>query len=185
MWEWSLKHNKVQSKASLLNAYEDLVQENEPPSAKQQETGSFEEMKRLVEKKVSYYDLKDINLIECCYVPYDWVSMCKNFAEYNRMRFAFFRLLGYSNEKECLKLGLSIADINLLKQGITPENYNTHIKIPFDFGGQAEITNLSLMKSHPTHDCFHAVLDFQIEQGYLNNHKKIFIPYFEGKIYYD
>ncbi len=205
MWEWSnhiCKPKETETKAtSLLSAYDDLISSCQPiysnkhkqtkaktPNEKTQEkisTITTEEMERLVRNKIEEFNLKNINIIECSYEPQSWVEMNKSFAEYQRTRLSFLKLIAYSNTKECIDAGLTKNDLSLLKQGITPENFNTHIKIPFDFGGESNVSNMALVKTHPTHTKIHQVIDMQIDNNFLRIHKKIFIPHFEGKIYHD
>lgn len=203
MWEWSSRENQSSFKnsTSLLNAYDDLIgmtssnqykpeiKEKDILSLSQKNISipevSWEEMKHIVEQKIESYGLKNITLIVKDYEPQTWQEMTKSFLDYNHLRYYFFKLLGYSNIKECLSAGLNNEDIELLKDGIAPENYNTHIKIPFDFGGKLDYSNLCLMKTHDSHHKIHRLIDMQIENDFLRTYKKIFIPYFEGKIYHD
>lgn len=201
MWEWSNQINQPKTeekkKTSLVAAYGDLVGETleiyippqkdaeAPKPQKQISTISEKEMKTLVEKKIEELKLTKFELIEKPYHPQSWQNMQKILGEYQRSRIMFFKLLGYSGTAECRNAGLSEDDINLLKQGIAPENLNTHIKIPFDFDGHTSFDNLMLIKTHPTHNNLHRIFDMQITNNFLRLHKKIFIPYFEGKIYND
>lgn len=205
MWEWSnqiIKPKETEKKAtSLLSAYDDLITSTQPiygDKAKQTKpktatekpkekisTLNPEEMRNLVEKKIIEFQLKNIHIRECPYEPQSWLEMNKSFADYQRARIIFFKLIAYSHVKECIDAGLKKEDLSLLKQGIAPENLNTHIKIPFDFGGKSNMNNISLVKTHPTHTQIHRIIDMQIDNDFLRIHKKIFIPYFEGMIYYD
>lgn len=202
MWEWSarLVRKKTEKKlsTSLLAAYDDLLNpETIPyskriqnlaiaePSAAETKTLEIAEMRRIVEQKIQELGLDNMTVIERAYDPQSWQEMSTYFDEYQKVRTYFFKLLGYSNAKSCLNAGLNKNDISILKQGIAPENFNIHLKIPFDFGGNLDFKNFSLVKTHPTHDNIHKIIDLQIENNFLRIHKKIFLPYFEGKIYYD
>lgn len=203
MWEWSSRESQssFKSSTSLLNAYDDLItttNENQyKPEIKEIDLISssknnlksskitLDEMKNIIQQKVESYGLKNIVLVERDYEPQTWQEMAKIFLDYNHLRYYFFKLLAYSNIKECLSAGLTGEDIELLKDGVAPENYNTHIKIPFDFGGKLDYNNLSLMKTHSSHHKLHRLIDMQIESDFLRTYKKIFVPYFEGKIYHD
>lgn len=205
MWEWSnqiVKPKETEKKAtSLLSAYDDLIISHQPiygnevkqtkskaPNEKTKEkisTLNPEEMKQLVKEKLEEFKLQNINIIECSYEPQSWVEMKRSYAEYQRIRISFLKLIAYSNTKECMDAGLTKNDLSFLKKGISPENFNTHIKIPFDFGGESNVSNIALVKTYPTHTRIHQIIDMQIDNNFLRIHKKIFIPYFEGKIYYD
>lgn len=205
MWEWSnqiIKTKEAEKKAtSLLSAYDDLITSCQPiygnktkqtklkatneKSKEKISTLNSEDMEKLVKQKLEEFQLHNINVVECSYQPQSWTEMSKSFAEYQRLRINFFKLIAYSNAKECTDAGLTKNDLSLLKQGIAPENFNTHIKIPFDFGGESSMNNMALVKTHPTHTQIHRIIDMQIDNNFLRIHKKIFIPYFEGKIYHD
>lgn len=200
MWDWSnqiLKKKCKPPQNSLFTAYNDLMKPNnyapEPINLKLDsinisqekcETSGFEEMRETVLKKINSYELKGIELQEADYDPQNWQEMAKFYTDYQRIREVFLKLLGYSYRDECLKRGLTKEDIKLLCRSIAPENYNVHIKVPFDFGGSLDFSNFSLVQTHPTHNYLHQIFDMQIENEFLQRHKKIFIPYFEGKIYH-
>lgn len=203
MWEWSnsLLNKKPQSGAkSLLSAYNDLLLQSNnhngnsiiknidiasEDDGKKQNTYSLSEMRSIMENKLQDYNLHNFELKECPYEPQSWQEMNKFFTEFYHIRGLFLKLLGYSQVDECLKMGLNKADIKLLQNSNAPENYNTHIKIPFDFGGTLDFSNLCLVKTHPTHGLIHRLIDLQIESDFLRTHKKIFIPYKEEKFYHD
>lgn len=200
MWEWSNKKNTASQRNSLANAYNDLLKKDGYGSALPQPRSGqteaavplsdssllkSENMKLFLEQKIKKYGLRNIILEEHAYQPQTWDEMDKSFAEYRKIRKMFLKMLGYSHEEECRKLGLDDDDIMLLRRSISPENYNTHIKFPLDFGGILNINNIALVKTNPHHELIHRLIDIQIEKNYLKTNKKIFIPYFEGKIYYD
>lgn len=198
MWEWSNQNpsKKQQESTSLLSAYDDLaptasnlntsfsaIAKSELLSA--QNVLSMSEMETVIAEKLKKYNLHHIQLLKKDYTPQTWQEMYSVFSEYQRTRNAFLKLIGYSHDEDCRRLGLNDEDIALLKNSVTPENFNTHLKIPFDFGGNLSITNFSLIKTHHSHSNIHRILDMQISSGFLLKHKKIFIPWFEGKFYYD
>lgn len=182
MWQWSRK---------LFKKHKDVIEtdfitdDKNTPVISKPENNDTEELKQILEDKIKEYGLKNITLVECPYEAQTWPEMDNSFTEYQKNRVAFLKLLAYEHKNECMKLGLTPDDINMMKHGLAPENYNTHIKIPFDFGGSNELKNLALIKSHPTHDLFHSIIDFQIEHGYLKKNQKILVPYFEERIYHD
>ncbi|CCZ31210.1 MAG: hypothetical protein ACLSFR_01165 [Alphaproteobacteria bacterium] len=200
MWEWSnrlLRKKDSEESKSLLAAYNDLLLQNayapEPlkknvsaqKNSSPETTPVPERMQQLLNQRLEEYALNNLTLKECVYDPQTWQEMSSCFTEYQKIRKIFLKLLGYSYASECTKAGLTKADIKLLRQSIAPENYNTHIKIPFDFGGGLDFDNLCLIKTHPCHGIIHKLIDLQIENGFLRTYKKIYIPWFEGKIYHD
>lgn len=208
MWEWSkkiLKKNPSSKESkSLLAAYNDLIMQTHTPASSffsnrpglnpdsepattetENKTPAPAEMRKTILAKIQDFNLQNIELRECFYDPQTWQEMDNYFAEYHRNRNIFLKLLGYSYASECIAAGLDSNDIKLLKKSIAPENYNTHLKIPFDFGGDLSFDNFSLLKTHPDHGLIHRLIDIQIENGFLRDYKKIYVPYFNGKIYYD
>ena len=142
-------------------------------------------MKNILIRKMERLNLKNLKLKECTYHPHTWEDMNKDSTEYQRIRKTFLKLIGYSYEEDCRKIGFDDEDIKLLKSKKSPENYNTHIKIPLDFGGDLSFQNLSLVKSHPCHDLIHSLIEMQIGNRFLQKHKIIYIPWFEGMFYHD
>lgn len=199
MWEWSNKRRNQEDEKpatkSLLSAYNDLLDQISyaptPIETKAllqkcvpQPLG-VEEMRALIANKIADYGLKNIEIREADYAPLNWQEMARYSIAYQKNRRIFLKLLGYKHAEECMRLGMTRNDLNLLCRSMAPENFNTHIKVPFDFGGTYELDNLVLIKTHPIHDQIHRIFDLQLENGFLKAHKKIFIPYIEGKIYYD
>lgn len=197
MWEWSL-HNPKTSKpsTSLLTAYDDLIHTHIlsaaiPPEASASPIkqlpplDDLEEMRIAVQNEIVRLGLKHVRIELRDYEPQTWQEMNKSFEEYQHMRRAFLRLLGYNHLRDCRAAGLNDDDILLLRNSLVPENYNTHLKIPFDFGGNIEFANFALIPTHPFHNNLHRIMDMQIENTFLLKHRRIFIPLFEGKIYHD
>lgn len=201
MWEWSnslLNKKKPLESKSLLSAYNDLLPAdiNSFPKtiknidiastdASEHNSPSPDEMQQLLKKRLKSESLANFELLERPYEPQSWQEMNKYFSDFSHIRSLFLKLIGYSYGNECLNFGLTQEDIKLLQNSQAPENYNTHIKIPFDFGGSLDFSNLCLVRTHPTHDLIHRLIDLQIENNFLRSHKKIFLPYLEGKFYYD
>lgn len=196
MWDWS--NQSLQKKApdhtSLASVYDDInlnrqshtpVPTSYHPNPLQDPSFSFEQMHDYIEKMLQKYNLTEMSLIACDYTPQTWEEMYNIYGDYQRARTAFLKLIAYANLKDLIRLGLDEEDITQLKDGITPENFNTHLKIPFDFGGDMSFNNFAFIRTHHTHSNIHRILDMQIAGGFLMRYKKIYIPYFEGKFYYD
>ncbi len=185
MWEWSkslLKKNK--KRAPLQSSFSDLFPATSPQH-KEETILSPEEMLEYLLIKIKKLNLKNIELRECAFFPQTWGEMTKNTTQYQRMRKTFLKLIGYSHQEECKKIGFDEEDMELLKNKKSPENYNVHIKIPLEFGGKLEISNLSLIITHPLHDNIHSLIEEQISCGFLQKYKFVYIPWFSGSFYYD
>lgn len=202
MLEWSKRKLQTKSQAfnSLVDAYDDLLVEykdapnyqalplNESSATDSKaEISSFitpEAMEAELQQLLEVLQLQNITLVLQPVTPKTWEEMNFCYSEYGRVRLEFLKLLGKNFQDECLAAGLREDEIHGLSQGITPENFNTHLKFPFDFGGMTNINNLSLVQTHPTHGNLHKIIDIQIENNFLKNHRKIFVPTFKGRIYH-
>ncbi len=193
MWDWSNQpiQKKTPDTGSLTNAYEEisLKRPHQIPAFYRPNTDienySIDEMRDYIQALLAKYGLNNMNLILKDYTSQSWKEMYNIFNNYQRARTAFLKLISYSEIKNLIKLGLCENEISRLKEGITPENFNTHIKIPFDFGGSLDFSNFSFIRTHHTHSNIHRILDMQIAKGFFLKHQKIFVPFFEGKFYYD
>ena len=202
MWEWSKQ--KLQNgltlplyneDSSLLCAYDDILNKGISPSPQpfkdapsyqiQQEKQDIEEMKSRLQRKLKEFKLTTFKLKLFPYQPQTWQEQDKCYQVVIQLRPIFLKRLAYTNEYSCKTIGLNFQDINLLKQGISPENFSVHIKIPFDFGGLATLNNLSLIRTHPTHENLHKIIDLQLNNNFLKEQKMLFIPIFEGNICHD
>lgn len=193
MWDWSNQpiQKKTPDNGSLTTAYEEINLKRPPqiPAFYRPNTDiedySIDEMRDYIHALLTKYGLNNMHLILKDYTSQSWKEMYGIFNNYQRARTAFLKLISYSEVKNLIKLGLDENEISRLKEGITPENFNTHIKIPFDFGGTLDFSNFSFIRTHHTHSNIHRILDMQIAKGFFLKHQKIFVPSFEGKFYYD
>lgn len=186
MWDWSIKSEgrKIPLKKEHVNSYDiglntDLYEHTSETNL------SAEQLKQDILKLLHIYKLEKMQLQPQQYAPKTWEEMHFIFNEYQRKRSAFLKMVGYGDKEELIAIGLSTQDIELLKKGIAPENYNTHLKIPFDFGGNCDFENFSLIRTHHIHSNIHRIIDYQIANGFLRKEKFIYLPYFEGRFYYD
>lgn len=194
MWEWSKPTTAPQAEnSSLFHQYADLLPQPAQPLPPQtiysieypEEAPDPQQMEDLIHKALVNFGLHHFELRACAYHPKTWADMSKNYIEYKRLRKTFLKFLGYSRSEECLRYGLDEEDLKLLKNQQSPENYNTHIKIPFDFGGTISLDNLCLLKTHPVHDQIHHLIEMQIGCNFLKKHKIIYIPWFDGSFYHE
>lgn len=205
MLEWTKRKIQTKSQAfnSLVDAYDDLLVEYKDTANYQAPTSTTREnsspetspdedtiiirpevMENELRQLLEVLELHDIELILQPATPKTWEEMNFCYSEYSRVRTEFLKLLGQHCSDECLAAGLKPAEVKGLVQGIVPENFNTHLKIPFDFGGMANVNNLALVQTHPTHGNLHKIIDIQIENNFLKTHRQIFIPYFKERIYH-
>ena len=199
MWEWSnqKQQNNIllpysDDDSSLLSAHDDLINKGIAPSAQpfknalnKRPLQDISEMEERLQRKLKEFHLTTFHLEQHPYLPLTWENQTQLYKETWKIRSIFLKRLAYTEEYTCKTIGLNFQDINLLKQGITPENFNVHIKIPFDFGGKAELSNLCLIRAHPTHENLHKIIDIQLNSNFLRQQKMLFIPLIEGKICHD
>lgn len=202
MWEWSNRQNhhgialpSDGKDTSLLAAYDDILDIGIEPSAHpfrsaphmidRNDTLSIQDMKNLIERKLVEYKLDAFDIIQRPYDPQSWQEMNRFYAEFQHNRVMFLKLLAYSCTEDCLQAGMDEEDIKLLKMGLTPENFNTHLQVPFDFGGLTDFSNFCMMRTHPVHENLHKIFDLQLTNNFLKRQKMLFIPWYEGKIYND
>lgn len=187
MWEWSNEKTKhpEKDKSSLHDAYATYLPQE--PSIKHIDSAkapSLSDMENTLKKKIKELGLKEIELRLLDFAPLSWEKNSRFFDEHIRARKALLKIIGYSHADLCQKAGFSADDISFLKQSLSPENFNVHVKIPFDFGGSPSLENMCLIKTHPIHDQIHSLLEYQLEKDFLKHHKKLYIPYFNGVIKY-
>ncbi len=180
MWDWS-KNNLKPDVSSLYQKYAD--NNSFSLEKKNKNILSPSDIQNILNQELTKLNLHNIQLRQCNYIPHNWKEMIKYFNTYQNIRKKFLKLLGYTYKEKCLDYGFSDKDIENLKNGICPENHNTHIKIPFDFGGNINFDNLCLIKTHPLHAQIHSLIEFQIGLGFLQQHKIIYIPWIEGYLY--
>ena len=103
---------------------------------------------------------------------------------FKRARRDFLKFIAYYHAEELKAGGVSDAGIKRMKRGRSPENYNVHIKVPVDYSGSNDFSNLVLMPTHPYHNELHKFLDMQVAQHPINSRlKRLYIPVPAGKIY--
>lgn len=193
MWDWSNQptQRKTPAHGSLTSVYEEISLNRPSPIPAfyrpntDIENYGIEEMQSYLHSLLPKYGLNKMTLILKDYTSQSWKEMRSAFSDYQRARTTFLKLIAYSEVANLIKLGLNEDEIARLKEGITPENFNTHVKIPFDFGGSFDFNNFSFIRTHHTHSNIHRILDMQIAKGFFLKQQKIFVPYFEGKFYYD
>ena len=197
MLEWT--HRKIQNKSqgfsSLADAYDDLLYESKDETStinngedlvatdEAPEFPTVDEMRAQLEPLLEVLGLSNISLELYPLVSRNVEMINCGFEQFKRNIPLFLRLVGENCQDECRKSGMNDKAIAYLCQGICPENYTPHLKVPLDFGGMASLSNFSLVKTHPTHDNLHQIIDVQLENNFILGNEKIWLPVFQGKIY--
>ena len=128
--------------------------------------------------------LVNMDLIEADYVQLDpsWLADLRR--AFKRTRRDFLKYVGYHHINELLAAGMSEEAIKLVKKGKAPENFNVHTRIPFDYGGTNNFSNLVLIQTHPYHTEIHRFIDMQTLSQPNFKPRKLFLPAPKGKVYF-
>ena len=163
-----------------------VQQQQQQPYAPQPQpmpSGNPENDKSLWEWQFSQLNLPNMELIEVNYVRLDpaWLSELRK--AFKRTRRDFLKYVGYHHTNELVSAGMGEDDIRQVKKGNAPENFNIHIKIPFDYGGTNSFSNLVLVQTHPYHTEIHRFIDMQTLTAPSLKPMKLYLPNPPGKVY--
>ena len=128
--------------------------------------------------------LVNMDLIEADYVPLDSAWLLDLRKAFKRTRRDFLKYVGYHHVNELLAAGMSEDAIKLVKKGKAPENFNIHIRVPFEYGGTNSFSNLVLIQTHPYHVEIHRFIDMQTLSQPNFKPRKLFLPAPKGKVYF-
>lgn len=125
-----------------------------------------------------------MDLIEAEFVALEpnWLSELRK--AFKRTRRDFLKYVGYHHVNELLAAGMSEEAIKLVKKGKAPENFNVHVRVPFDYGGTNSFSNLVLIQTHPFHTEIHRFIDMQTLTQPNFKPRKLFLPAPKGKVYF-
>ena len=146
-------------------------------------TGNPDTDRALWEWQFSQTNLPNMELIEVNYVMLDanWLSELRK--AFKRTRRDFLKYVGYHHVNELIAAGMDEEDIKLVKKGKAPENFNIHVRVPFDYGGTNSFSNLVLIQTHPYHNEIHRFIDMQTLIQPNLKPMKLFLPSPKGKVY--
>ena len=137
------------------------------------------------EGQASQMELPNMDVIEANYIMLDPRWRLELRKAFKRARRDFLKYVGYHHVNELMAAGLLEEDIAKIKKGKAPENFNVHVRIPFDYGGTNDFSNLVLIQTHPFHVNIHKFLDMQIlSQPQGMKPRRLFIPAPKGKVYF-
>ena len=136
------------------------------------------------EWQLSQFNLPGMSLVEVEINPVDVNTRGELRRAFKRARRDFLRYIAYYNEQDILAAGIDENGLRSLKRGKAPENFDVHLKIPFDYSGTNDFSNLLLIQTHPYHEDLHKFLDMQItSQPYGCKLRKLYVPVASGKVY--
>jgi len=103
---------------------------------------------------------------------------------FKRARRDFLRYIAYYNVSELKDAGIDERGLQILKKGKVPENFDVHLKVPFEYGGTNDFSNLIFIQTHNFHDDIHRFIDMQTTSQPLGCRlSKLYIPVAEGRVY--
>ncbi len=140
--------------------------------------------KSMWELQLRQAGLPSMALAEINYSPIDDAWRADLLKAFKRIRRDFLKYVGYHNLDDLVSAGIDENGIKLLKSGRAPENFDVHLKIPLEYGGNNEFSNLCLIQTRPFHEAIHKFIDMQTSN--LNDGeilRNIFIPVPSGKVY--
>lgn len=136
------------------------------------------------EWQFSLFNLPGMDLVEAEYTPLDTNKRLELRRMFRRIRRDFLRYIAYYNQPELEEAGVEDKGIRSLKKGKAPENYDVHLKIPYEYGGKNEFANMLFIQTHPFGEDIHKFLDMQTtSQPFGCRLSKLYIPVAEGRVY--
>ncbi|MGN0903754.1 MAG: HNH endonuclease [Alphaproteobacteria bacterium] len=100
------------------------------------------------------------------------------------VRADFIRHLARTQYKELRAAGITDKQIRGMRQGYTPNGFNTHHMVPIHGGGTNDFSNLILMRRVPYHDMLHnQVINPQIRGIQEGESITIKIPFSDKKVF--
>lgn len=136
------------------------------------------------EAKFQAMNFPGMDLVEATAYPLLLLEKVNRKKQYKRVKDDFLKYIAYHLTNDLRNAGLSEDDIFYLKKGVLPENFNVHLKIPFDYTGSVNFSNMVLMQNLPYHEDIHRFMDMQMKGmplGIIPN--KLYIPVPTGSIY--
>ena len=182
------------SAQTVQSLYSSLKQTSYNPSAKtsqnhqknlrQDQLTPSGDDKAVWEKQFQERGFVNMDLLEVDFVPLDpnWLMELRK--AFKRTRRDFLKYVGYHHVNELLAAGMTEEAIKLVKKGKAPENFNVHIRVPFDYGGANSFSNLVLLQTHPFHTEIHRFIDMQTLSYPNLKPPKLFLPAPKGKVYF-
>ena len=88
-----------------------------------------------------------MDLVEATAYPLSSTERREAKKAFRQIRREFLNLLMTERLNDLKEAGCDESALLSLRRGLMPENFNIHIKIPFDYTGQVDFSNLVFMQS--------------------------------------
>ena len=94
------------------------------------------------EAKFQAMNFPGMDLVEATAYPVTLLEKISRKKQYARVKRDFLKYISYHYINDLRNAGLNEEDLFYLKKGIIPENFNIHLKIPFDYTGTVDFSNM-------------------------------------------
>ena len=74
----------------------------------------------------------------------------------------FMQFAAYNNMEQIAMADISMDSVVYMREGVIPENFSVYMKIPMEYGGKLEFSNMFLIRTKPFKDILDKFIDEQI-----------------------
>lgn len=136
------------------------------------------------EAKFQEMNFPGMDLVEATAYPISMSDKIERKKQYKRVKRDFLKYVAYNFVNDLRNAGLDEDSIFYFKKGIMPENFNVHLKVPFDYTGSVDFSNMVLIQNRPYHEDIHRFMDMQMDGMPVGTlPEKLYIPVPTGKVY--
>ena len=147
-------------------------------------TSEMREDLKLWEAKFQEMNFPGMDLVEATAYPISMSDNIERKKQYKRVKRDFLKYVAYNFVNDLRNAGLDEDSIFYFKKGIMPENFNVHLKVPFDYTGSVDFSNMVLIQNRPYHEDIHRFMDMQMDGMPVGTlPEKLYIPVPTGKVY--
>lgn len=125
-----------------------------------------------------------MDLVEATAYPLDLTARKEAKKALRQIRREFLNMLLAERLNDLKEAGCDESALLALRRGVMPENFNIHVKIPFDYTGSVDFSNLVFMQSIPYHNEIHRFMNLQMADMQPEERpRKLYIPVPVGFVY--
>ncbi len=147
-------------------------------------TSEIREDLKFWEAKFQEMNFPGMDLVEATAYPISMSDKIERKKQYKRVKRDFLKYVAYNFVNDLRNAGLDEDSIFYFKKGIMPENFNVHLKVPFDYTGSVDFSNMVLIQNRPYHEDIHRFMDMQMDGMPVGTlPEKLYIPVPTGKVY--
>lgn len=91
------------------------------------------------------------------------VPIPKNYdKDFFKVSIQFIKYIANNNITDLMNANISFDEIDIMEKGIIPKNFTVFLKIPVEYGGKLEFSNMFLIKTFPVKEILNTFLRTQI-----------------------